>query len=345
MVHWDGAGGTLLIDLRLGKLGRYKRASGTTDPRLHADVVRTIRLLRDQYPPRWEVLALLMRGELSPLELHDAFVRGQVDRLPTADDLRPIDGVARRWLAGLDLSPVTIRGYAGRLATLPVGTLGDLPRLLDAARTTALACGKRRTFNQLFTACHQMLVQTLGARHRLVEQVERLIPLRVTRRPGNPQTPLEVRTLADALHEHGAIIWALALSGMRRSEYFNGRWRLLPDRINIQGTKSVAARRDVPRVYPISEPTCIYDHFVKLLRKATKGHVRPHDLRYTYFRWLEDAGVSRERANYYAGHATQNVSEMYRRGRGYAEHLETDAERLRTWLGDPPATGLRVVAR
>ncbi len=345
MVHQDGRGGSLVIDLRLGKLGRLKRASGTQDPKLLADVVRTIRLLRDQYPPRWDVLALLLNGDITPLELHDRYIQGELAQLPTSDELRPLEDMVRRWLRTLDRSSRTVDDYESRLLSLVEDDvrLGALPDLLVARRAVALASGKRRSFNLLLTAARMLVRGTTGERHRLYEALERIEPLRVQRRPGNPQTPDQVRELAGALHQHGPSVWALALSGMRSSEYFGGRWRLLADRIAIAGTKSPAARREAPRIYPIATPTCKGDTLAHLLHEGTAGQVRPHDLRYTYMRWLEEAGVAQIRVNLYAGHAVRNVGELYGRGRGFAEHLLGDAEKVRHWLGEPPATSLRVV--
>jgi hypothetical protein len=61
-------------------------------------------------------------------------------------------------------------------------------------------------------------------------------------------------------------------------------------------------------------------------------------------RWCEDAGVPELRIRYYAGHAVKDVSELYRRGRGFAEHLAADARRIREWLGyRGPAQALEVV--
>jgi hypothetical protein len=243
MVHRDGGLGSLVIDLRLGKLGRLKRASGTRDSRVHADVVRTIRLLRDQSPPRWDVLALLVNGELAPLELHEAFVRGQLATLPTTDELRPLEEMARRWIRTLDRAPRTVDAYE----TLLLGLAGDgiilgaVPELLAARRAAALTSGKRRAFNLQLTAARMLLKGTVGERHRLYEALERVEPQRVRRRPGNPQTVDQVRQLAAAAGAHGAAVWALALSGMRRGEYFGRRWQLLPDRIAIAGTKTAAA--------------------------------------------------------------------------------------------------------
>lgn len=340
--HKDAGQGTFLIDLRLGKLGRYKAASGTKDPELFRDVVRTIRILRDEYPPRYDVLALLVRGELAPLDLHHAYTHGELATLPTSDERRPLIEVVRRWIRTLDRATRTVDGYEELLLGLGEIALLELPARLADRRAAALESGKRRSFNLLLTAARMLVKGTLGARHRLYEAIERVEALRVERRQGNPQTVAQIRALAAALGDHGDAVWALALSGMRRGEYFGGRWRLLEDRIAITGTKTAAAVREAPRIYPIAAPSCKADTLNHLVSEATNSQVRLHDLRYTYMRWLEEAGVAALRINWYAGHTVRNVGELYRRGRGFAEHLAKDAERVREWLGDPPKIGLAV---
>lgn len=60
------------------------------------------------------------------------------------------------------------------------------------------------------------------------------------------------------------------------------------------------------------------------------------DLRLAYQRALpaDPSEWSREERGGFE--AVANVSELYRRGRGFAEHLMQDAEAVRTWLGDAP---------
>jgi len=69
-------------------------------------------------------------------------------------------------------------------------------------------------------------------------------------------------------------------------------------------------------------------------------------LRKTAQRWWEDAGIPDWRISLYAGHAKggKDLARIYRRPRDLTRLLVEDAERMRTWLGDPPELGLRVVS-
>lgn len=66
-MHADGRGGSLVLDIRVGPLGRIKRASGTTDPVQFTKVLDCIREHRRQR--NWAPLAALANGDLHPLEL------------------------------------------------------------------------------------------------------------------------------------------------------------------------------------------------------------------------------------------------------------------------------------
>lgn len=341
--HLDDGKGTFILDVRLGKLGRMKRASGTTDPRLFTDVKTMIRMLRKSR--RWEVLALLANGHVAPLELHDAFVRGELDELPSADDLRLLRGTVDRWLETLDRAPATAKQYRWLLAQLGSGsdTLAHVPTLLQRARQDALRSGKRTLFNNLASAVRMMLAWAVGDAHRLYMETARVEALRVERRKGNPQSLDDLRALATRLGNMGPMAWALALTGMRRGEYFGRRFEVLADRIAVHGTKSKAADRVVFLPYPVTAPLRCYDHFRRVLSDVSGARVIPHDLRYTFKRWGEDAGIPERRLKWYMGHAVKDVSDLYSRGRGFTEYLVTDAGRMRDFLGERPAMGLEVL--
>jgi hypothetical protein len=336
MVYRDGGQGTFVLDLRLGKLGRLKRASGTSDLVIFRDVRTTlVRLRRER---RWDLLALVVNRLVTPLGLCEAIWGGRQDELPTGAEAQPLRQVVDRWIAGLDRAPVTRREYERMLLRVATerARLADVPLILARERALAMRTGKRAAFNRLYAALRTLLRHVVGPDHRLLREVQRVEWLRESPRQGNPQSVDAVRSLAGKLGRHAPTLWALCLTGMRRGEYFGRRFTVLPDRIAIRGTKTRAAAREVPRPYPVESPTCEYRWFKGLLSEASGGAVRVHDLRYTYQRWLEEAGVPEVRIKCYAGHAVRDVSELYRRGRGFAEHLAGDAEKLRAWFGSPP---------
>lgn len=342
-----GVGG-FKTDRMLGRLGRLCVSSGTQDLDTFADINRLITRLKKER--RWELLALLMarpgeRALMTPLELFDA--TWQHKALPTAESILPLHRSVRRWIETLDRSVRTKGGYQDALTSMghDASRVGDLPELLIAARTRALERDQRPSFNRLLSAAVMFTTQRLGKSHALTLAVANIERLTETPREGNPQSVAQVAALAAKLGRHAPTLWALCLSGLRRDEYFGRRWTLQGDRIDVLGTKSRAARRSAPLIYPIAAPTCGADHFNHLLHELTDGAVRIHDCRYTWMRWLTEAGVAEMHLRWYAGHAVKNVSERYLRARGFPEHVGPDGEKARAWLGDVPATGLRILGR
>lgn len=339
--HRDARGyGTLILDQRCGKLGRLKVASGTLDAEVYGELKAMLRRLTRER--RWDLLQLLQQRHVKPLELYDALGRGTMGELPTAEDVRPLKTVVARALPELDIAESTRAQYQGKFDLLlkdhQGATLVDLPGLLRRARTAALASGQRVGYNRLRAACFSVLRQVLRPDHPILRDT-RLVPaLEEDPRPGNPQTPDQVRQLVTALGSLGPIAWALALTGMRQDEYFAGRWTVLSnDRVQVQGTKSKRSRRLIPLVYPIAPPTVGYKPFLTALREVSEGAVQPHDLRKTFSKWGEDAGVPNWRIERYMGHSLEGkLDALYRMPLDPTAILQEDAARYRTHLGDRP---------
>ena len=339
--HRDVRGrGSFILDRRCGKVGRVKVASGTTDPRVHRqlnDMVTRLKVER-----RWDLLALLQRGLVAPLELFDALGRGTLAQLPTADDVRPFASAVARWLPELDVSPLTREQYQGDLERFgkarPTATLAEIPSMLRAARATALQQDKRTTFNHTRAALFSFLRDVLGSEHRITKEARQVNQLKTTPRPGNPLTPEQVRAFAVVLGKHASTLWSLALTGMRRGEYWGERkWAVGLDRVDVFGTKSKAARRTVPLVFPIYPPTIGYWRFLRILQQATNGAVNVHDLRKTFASWCESSAIPQWRIDFYMGHARpSDLARLYQMPRDMTPILREDAERLRGWLGDEP---------
>lgn len=338
--------GTFVLDMRLGKLGRCKRASGTDDLDVFRDVLTTLRRLRKER--RWELLTLVVTGRVKPIDLCEAVWNSALGELPTADEAWLLEPLVEDWLSGLDKAERTVTDYRRMLLALAKNraTVATLPRQLEARRRAAIKSGHRKAFNNLLSPVRMMLRKQLGPDHPVTKAVWRIEWLEIlNRRPGNPQTTDQVRALAAKLGKHSPTLWALCLTGMRKSEYFGRRWTVQGDRLAVAGVKAGRKRppREIPLIYPVSVPTCGYRWFKRQLHDASGGTVTVHDCRYTWMRWLEEGGVPGLRIRYYAGHSVRDVTELYRRGRGFTEHLVQDAERVRTWLGDAPPPVLRAV--
>lgn len=336
--------GTFILDRRLGRLGRLKLASGTNDAtEFDALDGMIVKLKKDR---RWDLLELLRRHIVRPLDLYDAFHRGELDDLPTGDELTPLVPSVKKWLPGADVSVGTRNEYERALLRfLPEDArLGQLPDLIRGARTQAVQSGKRVSFNRNLMALRTYLRDTVGPRHRLFLAVSGIQQLEEHPRPGNPQEPEQIRALCGRMSKYADMIWALCLTGMRRGEYW-GKWNALADRVTVNGTKTHAALRVVPLVYRPALPCVGYSAFYHALVEATGHQVIVHDLRKTAQRWWEDAGIPEWRIKLYAGHAIKkDLATIYRRPRELTRLLTEDADRIRTWLGDEPQPSLRVVS-
>lgn len=340
--HKDQNAGTFILDRLLGKLGRLKMASGTTDQDDYVALNAMITTLKRQ--GRYDLLALLAQRVVTPLELMRARDEGKLKTLPSADCLLPLSTTTSRWLAKADLSPRTKDDYAQRL-TFPAGKkMLDLPALLHEARASAIESGKRQTFDNKLMAARSLIRDVPGLAS-LLEQFPN--PLNPEHRAGNPQEPDDIRALALKM-PYPDELWAICLTAMRAGEYFPLRWTVLSDRIEIQGEKGKLGKpilRVVPVVYPIARPRITYSTFYKALVRDSGKRLNVHDLRKTGLYWMEAAGVPEWRIKLYAGHSEgrEHLAFVYRKPRDLTRIVTEDGERLRAYLGEPPRVGLQVV--
>jgi integrase len=343
MVHRSNQRGTLRFDRRFGPVGRLNIASGTED----RDQFRRMNdMLTELYRTgRWDFLRALRNHQLAPLELWDAWRTGRMHEIPTTEELVSLSEAVDRWLKGFDASPKHRDRYEGIFDELiePKTTVAQLPKLLRAFREQCQEDGRHRTFNLARAACQAFLRDTFGKQHRLWVAVSTVPTLRVTSRKGRKLTVKEAADIAQRLGVWGAEWWALCLTGMRRSEYFGGRWTLAEDRIVVHGTKRQASNRFVPKLFEIIKPRLTHWGFGQALHRVTGGAIRPHDARHTFMHWMELAQVPRIRRKLYLGHSTSHdVSELYEE-HDVAGFLVEDANRLHGFIGEEPAKVLRVV--
>lgn len=344
--HRDAGVGTFILDIRLGRLGRVKRASGTLDLDVLADVKATIKRLRKER--KWDLLALVANGRVTPLELCEAVWNAKLGELPTAEDAQPLSRLVELYVSGLDLKPRTVQERERNLTNLAGATssVADLPQLLETGRRAAIKSGTRSMFNHTLSDARMLADTMLGPDHPVTKAVFRIDELDVDKREGNPQTPDQIQALATKLGRHGHMVWSLCLSGMRVREYLSRNWANESDRISLAGSKTKAGKNRVaPLIYPLTQPTVQYRRFKQLVHDASSGTVTCHDFRYTWMNWLGDAGVDKDRVRWYAGHQVVDVNELYRRGRGFHRFLGPDGETLRTWLGDRKPAAQLAVAR
>ena len=162
-----------------------------------------------------------------------------------------------------------------------------------------------------------------------------VVSLRRLKEPRTTRTKMTLRDVQEAANaldpKHAAIVWALALTGMRPKEYWTTPWRVvLPDRVRIEGSKSAGAFRDVPLLGNIVSPSVARVTF----RKAFKEKLpqwKVYDLRHAYAGILEESGVPRARRLLYMGRGPKDVQDLYE-FREISEYLAADTARIIAYL-------------
>ena len=334
MTHQDHGHGTLIIDRRFPGVGRIKRASGTEDGKMFNALNQMLDTLWRM--GRADLLLAIQAGHLHPMIVWSRFRNGNLDMLPDENSLVGLKDACAEWVSTLDCSTKHRTSLTGSFKALRIprdATLADVPRLLKAYRFTALRVGQRRAFNMARTACQGLLRDTMGKRHALYGQAADVQKLTETPRKGNPQSPEDAREIRLELGQHGDTWWSLCCTGMRPKEYWSGRWRVGPNYVQVDGTKTKASNRKVPRIYTPTPPsTETQNGFAQALRKV-RTDVQPYDARKTFAGWMEEAGISRSRRRQYLGHQVGDVTEIYERVE-LARFLEEDADRMKAYLGE-----------
>ena len=337
---------TLIIDRTFPGVGRIKRASGTTNPKIRHKLSRMLTELYED--GRLDLLRAIRDGVLPMLQVYDAKQRKALDSLPTAEAVRPLADAMRDWIAALDCSEkhrISLGTSVGYLeAKSAKATINDLPAVLEQLRKT-LGAEHPRSFNLARSAALAFLRDTVKRSHRLYAAVRDVEPRKVPKRAPRPDlTPDWMRNTFPhpETDRVDAIAWAMALTGMGAGEFW-GHWTVMRDRIRIYGTKREARVRDVPLVRAIARPDLHHRTFEDKVRERTGRQIEPYDLRRCFSRWMESSAIPRIRRKMYLGHHVGDVTELYERHELEA-YLAEDATKIRKHVGltDPSAPALRL---
>jgi integrase len=325
---------SLVVDRQFRGVGRIKRATGTDDPKL-------LRLLDSMLDTlyragRVDVLRLIQSGHLHPLAVWSQYRLGDLNQLPSALTMRPLKEAMEAWLENADTGDWNraSRRYAVR-ALLKLAkknaAIEDLPDLLRALSNTTQ---RAAMFNRTRAAVQAFVRDTIGKSQPLYGRIRDIRVKQERPRMGNPQSPDQLRELAEKLEpSFASIMWSMALTGMGPGELW-GKWTQHPTHIHVHGTKRKGRVRDIPRIYPIAAPTRLYRAFFDALAAASGGTVKPYDLRRTYANWMEAAEISRVRRKIYLGHSVGDVTDLYERHE-LEKFWQEDAERMRRYMGTP----------
>lgn len=100
--HKSQGRGTFILDREFAEIGRLRRASGTTDPKVFEEMDAMLTGFKSQ--GRWDLLEGLRDKRFTPLYVFGWFKRRHVDRIPSADVLAGLGATWEAWSTALDCS-------------------------------------------------------------------------------------------------------------------------------------------------------------------------------------------------------------------------------------------------
>jgi integrase len=332
---------TLRLDRTFKGIGRIAKATGTDDPAIRDNISELLtRLYRRGH---FDVLRAIRDGRVTMLEVYEADERGALDSLPIGTG-QPLATAMHEWIESLLVaveysakhveSLETSRRYLERASKR--ATVSDLPRLLERLRDGTLGRTHARSFNLVRSAALAFVRATLKKSHPLYIAVAAVEPRTVAKHAVRTLvTPDMMRAWfpSPETSKVDAIAWSMVTTGMGPKELW-GAWETRADRVHVFGTKREGRDRDVPLCRAPTVPQLSRDRFEKLFRARQLG-VTPYDLRRTYAKWMESAGIPRTRRRMYMGHGVRDVTDLYERHE-VAAFLVDDAKLMATFLSAKP---------
>lgn len=329
---------TLPLDRIFDGVGRIKKASGTTDPKVRRKMDA---MLTDLYGDgRLDILRAIKSGALPPMQVFAAYRAKALDTLPLGMGAQPLHTTYELWRVRATKNAKSLLSrkqsgvYLARFGQKS-SRVADLPEILLSARESMETQGHAVTFNRLKSAASAFVRDTMGKGSALYREILGVPRIKetttVVRRP---MTPGQLRDNVATLDgESKDVAWSMAGSGMGPGEFW-GDWECVPagGYIQINGTKRSGRVRRVPLVvWPSSGPDVpSRQAFEDRLVKAG-APFKPYDLRRSYANWLEAAGIPRTRRRLYLGHGEGDVTDRYE-GHEVLAFLREDAATLSAYL-------------
>lgn len=342
--------GTLAWDRVIRGVGRFRTASGTNDPKVFRKLDAMIDGLLDQ--GRLDLVRAMKAAngppKLTPMQVYDAYRIGELDRLPSVDQLIPLRAALETFAETHECSERhreslwTFHAHTDRIAA-PDAAVPALPDVLKAMR--AEMASTPRAFNMRRSVAQAFVRLNYGKGSKLWLAVAQVPPLKVTpKKIKHPATVAELVRIADALPttiwrdgvegpcDFAGMLWTMATTGMRTIvEYFNVEWEPKDGWVEIGTGKKDRAIRRVPLIREPVIPDCDYQVFADALRVASSGQMSPYDLRRTYANWLEAAQIPRTRRLLYLGHGALDITGRYEWHEVKA-FLAEDGQKVKEWL-------------
>lgn len=327
------------IDLIIPNVGRIKKRTGTTNPKVYDSIKVMFDQLREKAD--YAKLRAIKAGTVSIMEVYEAWSNQALSKLDVSDAGKPFSFIYE-WLETYTKAGAAAKAnYKSALNQIkklaPASAkVRDLPDLLRKYKALCLRDDKPRAFGIAKNACRAYLKDTAGKSSALYLAVEQIENLDET--PERKATALSVRQVEELTAkvggDAGQMVWSMCSSGIESNVYFNpDKWSQKGDTIEIRGEKMKRKddrrNRTVPLVLTPVVPTMAVKKFRRLITEADPT-VKIGDFRKSYSRWLYEAGVSPLHIKSYMGHAL-NMSEHY----GISDlkgHMGTDGETLRKFI-------------
>ena len=329
MPHRSNARGSLILKRKFRGVPLIRRAIGTDDPRVVERVDLMYAALYNQ--GRLDILEAIAEGRLHPLQALSRWQQGREIALPTADVLPSLSSAWEAWAS--TLTGEHRRKVEGTLRALHANTratIDDLPRLFTRYRDRA--GGTPRAVNLARAHIRAFLRDTVGMDHRLYLAVKSARPLATgARERGTAHAPATLLALREKMGELGPMLWTMAVTGMGNKEYWSDGFDVMGNCIAIHGQKRGGRDRLVPRWEPVVQPVCGEKAFRAALAKASENAVLIYDLRRSFARWMEEAGIIATNRDAYMGHGPRTMAGLYTMGQ-LPGQLEQDATKLREYL-------------
>jgi integrase len=290
---------------------------------------------------RADVIESIRDRKVHPLQVLAKMREGGLQDLPNGNSMVSLKETVFPWIERYDRSEKHRQNLRAAFTSLldRCGdvSVGSLPSAL--ARYREQMRRHPTMFNRTRAAVQAFLRDTQGRHSRLWMEASSVGSLRVKRGATHPVSPKELHAITTNVPEgYAAMLWSMALTGMGPTEYW-GDWKVSEDRVQINGTKRSARRRQVPLVGRISGPTTTYKPVLKTLQSVRPEMVL-YDLRRSYAMWMENAGIPRTRRRLYLGHGVRDVTDLYEQHE-IARYLAEDAEKLRALPGLVPGQAKR----
>lgn len=312
-----------------------RRSIGSRDTDTAARVELMYEALYEQ--GRVDILEAIAYGRLHPLTALAQWRQGKELTMPAYEVALTLEEAWRVWedkIPGTDHRASI--GTTRRALRIPrEATIEALPDLL--VKYTERAAKKVRSVNLARAHVRAFLRDTVGVSHALYLRVKDMRPLkRKPRERGTPHPLPAILALVPPMNAllpgAGDMMWTMAVTGMGNKEYWHDGFVSAVGCVSIHGQKRDGRKRDVPRWddAPLVQPVCWEGKFRDLLREASSGTVAIYDLRRSFARWCEEAGIIESNRDAYLGHGPKTITQLYTFGQ-LPGQLAGDATLLRTY--------------